>query len=283
MYASTSPSNLASSSSTHQRVNGSAAISFKTTENKTRLDKLYQHGSAKIRLPKTYGGFAEAVLINTAGGLTGGDRIDWNINLNQNTQAVITTQACEKSYKASSDTAQVTTQISVGENATCHWLPQETILYEGSSLNRVFDVQLTQSAKLIAMEAVMLGREAMGETIQTCFFKDQWRIHRDGKIIFADDVKLDGDIANITSGAAQMHDHKTFATLVYCGPEDDEQLELIADGLRALLQGMPMAISAFKGKHVARFLAPDTYKLRASLMPLLKALSGNDLPRVWRI
>ena len=135
MYANIYPSNekAPKRASSHQRVKGSAAVSFKNVHEKTKLDRLYQHGSAKIRFPKTYGGFSEAVLINTAGGLTGGDQLDWNISLDANTSAVFTTQACEKSYQSSSNTAHVSTQITVGENATCHWLPQETILYEGSA------------------------------------------------------------------------------------------------------------------------------------------------------
>lgn len=267
----------------HQRVKGSAVISFKHEGNMTCLDRLYQQGSAKIRLPKKYDAFSEAVLINTAGGLTGGDQLDWNIKLADKTNAVLTTQACEKSYMASSCTAQISTQITVGEDATCHWLPQETILYEGSSLSRTLEVQLACSSKLIALEAVMLGREAMGETIQHCSFADRWRIYRDGKLIFADDIKLDGEIANIQKNQALMASHKAFATLLYCGPEDDEQLKLIADKLQAIMQGKFMALSAFNGKIVARFLSQNTYELRADLMPFLKELSGNDLPRVWRI
>jgi urease accessory protein len=267
----------------HQRVKGKAAISYKYNGSKTCLDKLYQHGSAKIRLPKKYDEFSEAVLINTAGGLTGGDQLDWNVKLDANTKAVLTTQACEKSYKASSGTAQVSTHISVGNEAICHWLPQETILYEGSSLSRTLNIELEANSRLIAMEAVMLGREAMGENVKACYFKDRWRIVRDGRILFADDVKLEGDIEKLASQNALMAGHKAFATLVYCGPEDDDHLNLIATELQTIIKNTAMALSAFEGKIVARFLSCDTYQLRASLSPILKKLSGNDLPRVWRI
>lgn len=285
MHANICPSETLSSkqNSPHQRVKGSAAVSFKYSNEKTKLDRLYQHGSAKIRFPKTYGGFSEAVLINTAGGLTGGDQLDWSITLDAETNTVFTTQACEKAYKSSSDTAHVSTQITVGENATCHWLPQETILYEGSALNRTLDVHLSKTAKLIALESVMLGREAMGETLTHCTFKDQWRIYREGKLIFADNIKLEGDIKVLEQKSALMSGNKAFATLVYCGTQDDEQLTKIADKLQSSLKNQDMAVSIFEGKLVARFLARDTYELRRYLMPILKELSGNDLPRVWRI
>lgn len=285
MYANTSLSkpDAGMQSAQHQRVKGNAAVSFKFANGKTRLDKLYQHGSAKIRFPKTYQKFAEAVLINTAGGLTGGDSLDWSLKLEAETNTVFTTQACEKSYKSSESTAQVSTQIIVGENATCHWLPQETILYDCSSLARTLDIQLASSSRLIAFESVMLGREAMGENIDQCFFKDKWRIKRDDKLIFADDVKLEGNAKEIEKSQTLMAGQKAFSTLVYSGPEDDEQLQLIANKLRKIMQGKYMASSAFNGKIVARFLSCDTYKMRAELIPVLKELSGNELPRVWRI
>lgn len=285
MYANIYPSNQQTSKrvTSHQRVKGRAAVSFKTVDAKTKLDRLYQHGSAKIRFPKTYSGFSEAVLINTAGGLTGGDKLDWNISLDADASAVFTTQACEKSYQSSSDTAHVSTQITVGENATCHWLPQETILYEGSALNRTFDVQLAKTSKLIALESVMLGRDAMGEVLKHCAFKDRWRIYRDGKIVFADNINLEGDIEALEKASAMMSGNKAFATLLVCGTQDDEQLAKTADSLQSSFKDQSMAVSVFGGKLVARFLAQDTYLLRQTLMPLLKELSGNDLPRVWRI
>lgn len=269
--------------SPHQRVVGSAAVSFKASDQKSRLDTLYQHGSAKIRFPKTHGKFAEAVLINTAGGLTGGDQLDWSLKLDSDTNAVFTTQACEKIYQSSRGIAQVSTQIVIGENATCHWLPQETIIYDESGLSRMLDIQLAASSRLIAFEAIMLGREAMGENISQCFFKDRWRIFRDGKLIIADNVKLEGDIALIEKNRALMADHKVFATLVYCGPEDDEQLQSIASELTKITQDKFIASSAFNGKIIARFLSRNTYEMRENLIPVLKQLSRNELPRVWRI
>lgn len=267
----------------HQRVNGVASVSFKPSRGTTRLDKLYQHGSAKVRFPKTYGEFCESVLINTAGGLTGGDRLDWTLKLDEETKTVITTQACEKSYKSANGHAAVSTRISVAKGATCHWLPQETILYEGSSLSRTLDVQLASDAKLIALEAVMLGREAMGETINYCDFKDRWRIYREDKLIFADDVKLEENIADLDNAKALMVGQKAFATLLYCSAEDDDQLEFMAQKTRLLMKNKNMAVSVFNQKLVARFLAKDTYELRASLLPVLKLLTGNELPKVWRI
>lgn len=266
-----------------QRAFGSASVAFKSLGSKTKLDRLYQTGCAKIRLPKSYDAFAEAVLINTSGGITGGDRLEWNVTLGENTNAVITTQASERAYKATSGVAKVKTRIDVAAGSTCHWLPQETILFEQSALSRSLEINLAEGAKLLALEAVMLGRAAMGENIENCIFKDRWRIRQNGKLIFADDIKLDGVIANIERSTALLNGNKCFATMVYVGNEDDEQLNTLVSQLREKATSEQMAFSAFGGKMIARFTAQDTYELRKILIPVLKQLRTADVPKVWRL
>ena len=267
-----------------QRVNAAASVSFECDKaDGTKLSTLYQKGSAKIRFPKSYDDFNEAVLINTAGGLTGGDEFDWKISLNERAKVVVSTQACEKAYRASSGVARVQTKIEVADKAELHWLPQETILYEHSALSRRFDVSLTGDARFLAVEAVMLGRQAMGETIQSCYFQDRWRIRCDGKLIFADDIRLDGDIPLVEQQTALMADNKAVASLLYVGPEDDELLNRHLIDIRAAVSGSLCAFSAFNNKITGRFLAPDTYSLRRDLVAVLKLLRGRELPKVWRL
>ena len=92
-----------------QRARGHGRLAAKASAAGTRLDVLYQDGCAKIRLPKTFDGAMEAVLINTAGGLTGGDRIAWDLEARAGTRLTVTTQACERAYKAHASTATVET------------------------------------------------------------------------------------------------------------------------------------------------------------------------------
>lgn len=268
-----------------QRVEGKGYISFRRQEDgpRTELKTLFQEGSAKIRLPKTYDSFVQAVLINTAGGLTGGDRIDWRITLGTGCRVAVSSQACEKAYRADDGEARVETRIEVGENAELHWLPQETILYDRSALSRVYEVDLALGARFLAVEAAMLGREAMGENVQFCRFRDRWRIRREGRLIFADDIRLNGAIGAIEKASAGMGGGKAMATLFYAGPEDDDTLLQRVEKLRARKKGaVSCAYSAFAGKIAARFLAPDTYTLRQELIAVLAFLRGCDLPRVWR-
>ncbi|TJV47927.1 MAG: urease accessory protein UreD, partial [Mesorhizobium sp.] len=90
-----------------QRVAGTARLGCDRNGGRTRLRRLYQDGSAKIRMPAVSADPLEAVLINTAGGLTGGDRLGWEVDVGAGASASITTQACEKVYRAAADRAEV--------------------------------------------------------------------------------------------------------------------------------------------------------------------------------
>jgi len=263
----------------HQRVRAACAATFKKVGDQTKLDRLYQQGSAKMRFPRQYGGPLEAVLINTAGGLTGGDRLDWTIKLGVGTNAVVTTQACEKAYKSSGGVANVTTSIDLGEESSLHWLPQETILYDGSALARRMDVTLSRTASLLAVECIQLGRGAMGETINTLSFHERWRIVRDGKLLFADDLRLYGR----ENSTAKLGENRAFASLVLIAPGDYEQHHLLVSRLRRICSAPLSGFSAFEGKITGRILAPDSYFLRQALVSVLDAICGCELPRVWRI
>lgn len=271
-----------------QRTVGHGRLVIKAIQNKTRLDQLYQEGAARIRLPKTYDGCLEAVMINTSGGLTGNDRMTWDIRARENSRSVITTQACEKIYKSTGDAALVTTHINVENGAHLDWLPQETILFECSNLSRTLDVTLTGNARFMALEAVMLGREAMGEKIQQTYFQDRWRIRRDGKLIHADDLRIEGAIESVQSASPTLNGHAAFASFIYCGPEDPDLMSEVVTKLLGNAQNLGIGVSAMNGKITARFLSRDCYELRKLTIPFLKNVrstlgAGEMLPKVWNL
>ena len=286
MYAAISPSDPPSIARA-QRAVGHGRVSFKAAaDGATKLDRLYQQGCAKIRLPRVYGSrAAEAVLINSSGGLTGGDDLGWNVTCGPGTHGVATTQACEKVYKSVSGTAKVATTIRVADGARLDWLPQETILFNRASLERTLDVELEGSARFMAVETVLLGRIAMGENVHALTFDDTWRIRRDGRLIHADALKLDGNVTKFGAAAAILSGHLAFASLCYSGPEDSEQLGALAQTAHDLInshEDCTGGVSAFSGKLLIRLTAPQGMQLRAALIPLISLLrAGEPLPRVW--
>ena len=282
MYDGTSPSDRPGEIIPLQRARGRARIAVRAEDGVTRLADLYQDGCAKLRLPKVYGpSSVEAVLLNTAGGLTGGDVYVTEALAGPNASLVLTSQACERIYRATGDQpARVETRLSAGAGANLHWLPQETILFGGGRLDRSLDVDLTGDAAFLAVEALVLGRVASGETVTGGAFTDSWRVRRGGKLIFADAARIDGDIDAVAAGPAVLAGNKTMATVVLAAPGAEEKL---ADA-RAVLDALPTAgVSAMPGLLICRLVAADDRALRAILVPLLNLLAGRALPRVWHL
>lgn len=228
----------------------------------------------------------EAILINTSGGLTGGDAIDWSVTAAGSTRLSVTTQANEKIYKAAGGTASVSTRLNVGEGASLHWLPQETIIFDYASLTRRLDVELCENSEFLAVEAVLLGRKAMGEVVRNGFFRDSWRVRRGGRLIHAEEMKFEGEIDRISQSVAVLSGQVAFATLLYCGP----LTEALLPKLRACLDGTTGGVSYLEnrsggtGKLVARLVAPTGFELRKTLTPAITVLrDGAPVPKVWNI
>lgn len=271
-----------------QRSHGTGALAVKASANATRIDRLHQSGNAKIRVPKTYGPALEAVLINTSGGITGGDTLDWTLTAGAGTQAIVTTQACERIYKSTGDAGRQSTTVKVEAGATLFWLPQETILFDGGRLSRELQVDLAGDARFVALESLVFGREAMGETVARGFFHDRWRIRRDGKLVHADDLRFDlagpGDIA----APAVLGPNRVVATLVALLPDDAESLDLAVSKCRTLLAGTAGGASHIgSGAHakiVVRLAAPSSYVLRRRLLPVIALFLGDgSVPKVWSL
>ncbi len=265
-----------------QRVDGSARVAFAVSGGTTRLTDLYQRGAAKVRLPKVYDLPQTAVLLNTAGGLTGGDRLSYEVSLAEGAHAIVTTQTAERAYESAGGSAKVTGVLTVGDNAVLEWLPQETILFNRSALSRSIRADLASNARLLMLETIVFGRMAMGERVNSVFFRDSWRIRRNGRLVFADEVRLGGNAEQILAGPATAREGQAVATLVDCTPDAQDRLELARSCLDNLTSGtVQAAASAWNGLLSVRFVSDDSCDLRNALITFLTGYRSADLPRVW--
>lgn len=263
-----------------QRAAGTGRVAVAARGGATRLSNLYQEGCARIRLPRSHGAPLEAVLVNTAGGLTGGDVLEWAAEAGPGARLSVTTQACERVYRALGHDAKVTTRLTAGEGARIDWLPQETILFDRARLDRRFEVDLAPGATLFAIEAVVLGRHAMGEAARAAQLTDRWQIRREGRLIHAEATVLDGsDMAR--DGLSLLAGSGTFATLIYIA----DDAEAMRDRARAAIpEGARAAVSAVGERLVIRILAVSGMALRTVVMPLIALLTRTGaVPRLWTL
>lgn len=242
-----------------QRAKGSGRLDTKLFQGRSRLETFFQEGCAKIRIPESFDGRMEAVLINSSGGLTGGDQLDWQFTVGDGTHLTLTTQACEKIYKAAADTASISSRITVGEGAAVHWLPQESILFDQASLTRRLDVDLHETAEFLSVEAILLGRKAMGEAMRQGLVRDRWRVRRSGRLIHAEDLALTGDIADLTAEKAVLGGRVAFATLLYTGRNAEAHMATLRRLTDRPSDLGDIGISLWNDKLVARFISSDGF------------------------
>ena len=274
------------SASSLPRAVGEVSVAFARRGDKTVLRDLYQRGSGKARFPKSFdGGPPEAVLINMAGGLTGGDCFQQTVDLDGGTHAVVTTQAAEKVYRASNGAkpARVSNTLTV-KAAALEWLPQETLFFDRSRFERRLDIDMSDDARLLACEAMLFGRTAMGETVDQAYIRDDIRVRRGGRLIFADGIRFDGPVQSILDRPAVADGGRALATVLYVGPDSEDLVDKAKDVIDPFrTAGKRAAASRIGDLIVARFVAADSQALRAMLNTYLSTLRRvAAVPKLWR-
>ena len=208
------------------RATGHIALSVAASAGRTRRTHVHEDGSLRVRFPNAPADMLEAVIVNTGGGMTGGDRFAVEIALAEGARLVAGTAAAEKIYRSTGPDAEMDVTLDIGAGAHLSWLPQETILFDRARLARRIDVELADGASLLMAEAVVFGRSAMGEAMRQGFFADRWRVRRAGKLVFADSARLDGDIAAKLGQPAAASGGIAIAT-VLIAPGDDGKLAAV--------------------------------------------------------
>lgn len=266
-----------------QRARGIGRIAAKQVGDHTRLDTLFQDGCGKIRLPNTHSSSLEAVLINTAGGITGGDHLRWGAELAPSGHMVLTTQACERSYRSTGDFGRVETRLKVGAGSHLDWLPQETILFAASKLDRRLEVDLDEGATLTAIEAVLLGRDAMGEDAADALLRDNWRIRRNGQLVHAEATQLHAT-AEERQSLSLLNGNRAFASVLHIAATPD-RASAIGNRVRAMLPAdQAIAASVNQSRLVIRAMAQSGLALRRMIVPvLLELTAAGSLPRLWHL
>ena len=255
-----------------QRARGILNISVvRGSDDQSRLKDLRQQGSYRAIFPRPIQGTVEAVIINTAGGITGGDEFATVIAANDHAKISVTTQAAERIYRARDFTlGSMQTSLCAKPNAQLYWLPQETILFEGSRLCRRLEAEVAEDSKFLMVEPLVFGREASGETLKSCYLDDSVCITTGGKPIYVDRIKLSGDVASILKRPAVANGGRAMASIVLVG-------------VQALLPSSAGASLLADNILVVRLLCADSFALRNALLPILKHLTHNAVPKNWRL
>jgi urease accessory protein len=269
-----------------QRAHGTGRIALTDSEKGTRIVDIFERAPLRIMVPRTgAGAVEEAVLINTAGGVAGGDRLETSVTALANSSIAVTSQAAEKIYRALDEPARITTKLKAYDAAKLAWLPQETIVFNWARFHRETEIELSSTAELLALEWLVLGRIAYGEVMSGGQITDSWRVKRDDRLIWADSFRVTDEAFPHLHRKALLSNCRAVATLIYFGPDIDARLEFLRDVILSLQ--CRCAATSVGGLIIVRFAAKVLYDLRLALHNFLKQF-GRELgcgpfrvPKMW--
>lgn len=262
------------------RVAGGIGLRIAARDGRSYAADVSEHDGYKLRFPRGTAN-PEAVIINTGGGLAGGDRVTQSVTVGDGARATVTTQSAERVYRALGETVTaLDVGITLGEDARLNWLPQETILFDRSRLARSIEVDMAASARLLLVETIIFGRTAMGETVRSGALRDKWRIRHGGKLVFAENIRLDGQIADTLGQAAIANGAQITSTIISVGATAGDRLDAVRDALEDA--SCEAGASAWGPLLVVRALGRNAESLRRMHERVIPILSGEPLPRVWQ-
>ena len=266
-----------SRSDPHQRATGELRVSVKRRGAESVLDGLRQAGCLKARFPRALSaGWCDATMINSSGGVAGGDRLDLAIAAGDGARIVVAAQAAERFYRAlPGQVSRVRTAVTVGPHAAVEWLPQETILFDGSSLNRGLMVDVAPGGSFLGVETLVFGRAAMGERVAGASLRDLIQVRRGDAYLLHDAIRVDGAVNAALARPAIAGGAHVVSTIVYVAPDAEARLDAVRDSAA-------IAASAWNGMLVARMVMPDSASARRMVVAALAVLrDGRPLPRAW--
>jgi len=271
-----------------QRAQGTGEMVLARSDNGTCIVDIVQRSPIRILFPRVGDGAVdEAVLVNTAGGVAGGDELDYSVTALTGASIAVTSQAAEKVYRALNEPARIATRLKVHEAAKLAWLPQETIIFNWARLVRETEIDLSSGAQLLALESLVLGRVAHGEQVVGGYISDSWRVRKDGRLIWADTFRATDETFSYLRRKALLSDCRAVGTLVYFGPDLDARLSSLRDIAHSLACKCQCAVTLVGGLMVARFTAKLSSDLRHALRGFLEKF-GHELgagpfrvPKMW--
>lgn len=265
------------------RVRAELQLAFHARDGRTRLSELAETGGWRVKFPAPHARHGEAVLLNSGGGIVGGDHVAVDVAVGDAADAVVSTATAERIYRAShGERALIDTTLRVTGAGRLEWLPQETIVFDGARLGRRIVADLSETACLLAAETVVFGRGASGEVMRSGAFRDRWRISRGGRLVLAEDTNLDGNVSALLARPGIGGGATAISLVVYAAPGAVDRIDDVRCAL-AEVAGTEAAASAWNGVLIVRVLARESHLTRAVLARLIPVLTGRAPPRVWQI
>lgn len=270
---------------------GILELDYQKIGNSTQLVKAYSQAPLKIQRSFYPEGqeICHSIILHTAGGMVGGDRLSQTINLQPETQVVLTTPAASKIYRSSGETAHNIINIEVDKQAYLEFVPREIIIFNGAIFNQNLRVNLAADACYLGWEITRFGRTARGEIFNHGQWKSCTEIWQNNCPIWID---RQGFIANeeILNSPHGLGGQPVIASLIWVGqPVSEDIIKTIRQlweqretssqaGVTQLISGLLCRYRGNSTQEVINWFT-DVWQL------LRQNYTGKSIvkPRVWQL
>lgn len=226
------------------------------------------------------------VIVHPPGGIVAGDSLAIDVRVDQDANAVITTPGAQKWYRSTGTQASAATRLHVADGGALEWMPQETIVFDGTLARQSLEVALGADARFFGWEMLCLGRTTRGERFTTGDFRQCIRLVRadTSAPLWRESMVIAGDDPLLASPLG-LRGMPVAATAWIAVPDADG---LLAD-VRATLDEHPFAAASSPepGLVVVKVIGDAPEAVRNLLIAVWSKIRMQvfgrkpELPRIW--
>ncbi len=255
----------------------------------TRLKTARHYGPLRVQrpfYPEGRDGCCHVYTLHPPGGLVSGDELIVDVTVDQDAHALVTTPAANKLYRADRndvDWNQIT-RLKVENGGILEWLPQESLVFDGSRGKQVFDIELGETAKCLGWEILCLGRPASKLPFVSGRLEQNFQVTRNGRPLWLERQYIEPNhprfLGKWGQGGATVH-----ATLWTIGLSNPDA------AIKALREHLPAsknwAVTYRREVLLLRYIGDERneawalfQQAREVLRPLLTGHEAT-IPRIW--
>lgn len=261
---------------------------------RTVLQHRKHHGPVRIQkmLWPEANGICHVIIVHPPAGIAGGDHLTFDMQVDANAHALVTTPGAGKWYRTNGKQAFQHIHIRLNDNAIFEWLPQETMLFDGANASSETIVYLDAAASFIGWDMLVIGRQARDEQFAQGAYRNRFQLWRKDKLLVADTLNFKGNDRWLSS-CLGMNGHAVMGSFWAVPPEKYRAsfyLEQHLDLIRELIMRMdvPITLTLLGDVISARFLGDDVRQCHDGFAAIRARLRsywfGLDeaFPRIWR-
>jgi len=224
-------------------------------------------------------------VLHTAGGLVGGDLLEFEVNLEKNSKVLLTTSSAQKVYGSvgiskinpKGTFSKQKNLIKILDNSHLEYLPQETIIFANGLYEQKFKVSISETSSFLFTDLIRLGRSSSGESIESGIFRSKLEIMRNNDLYdeweYVDQIELSKESYEAKSGMDCM---PVFGSLIWICEKDFSKSKInnLVDNIKKIFKesNNHLSIGILENGISVRFLGSSSQEARKCFFCIWKQI-----------